>query len=390
MSKIVFFGIPAYGHTNPTIEVVRALTSRGHEVRYYSFNAFREKIEEARAQFISCDAYLPPVLEEVERRTQYDFFSLIGMFTNITVGMSNFVCKELQEYEPDCIVSDSLCIWGKLLAKKMNIPMVCSTTSFAFNSLTSKLMKPGLRELFYTLTGILNAGKYIKLLGQCGYEVSNIMELIQNDDKTDTIVYTSRDFQPLSETFGNKYAFVGPSIPAVSVESMQKEQPLIYISLGTVLNNQKFFQNCVEALKNSPYKIIMSVGNEKNATLLENIPKHFQAKASVPQLEILQNTDVFITHCGMNSVSESIYFEVPMVLMPQHSEQNLIAQRAQETGVGLRPKSFRAKDIQIAVQQVLENQEQYKVNLRMIADSFRTAGGSKKAAEKIEEVIRHH
>jgi len=40
MSRIVFFGIPAYGHTNPTIEVVRALKNRGHEVRYYSYDMF--------------------------------------------------------------------------------------------------------------------------------------------------------------------------------------------------------------------------------------------------------------------------------------------------------------------------------------------------------------
>ena len=36
MSKIVFFCIPAYGHTNPTLGVVRELTARGHEFRYYS------------------------------------------------------------------------------------------------------------------------------------------------------------------------------------------------------------------------------------------------------------------------------------------------------------------------------------------------------------------
>ena len=32
MSKIVFFSIAAHGHTNPTIQVVRELVNRGHEV----------------------------------------------------------------------------------------------------------------------------------------------------------------------------------------------------------------------------------------------------------------------------------------------------------------------------------------------------------------------
>ena len=57
MSKIVFFSIPAHGHTNPTLEVIRELISRGHEVWYYSYNIMREKIESAGAIFVSCDDY---------------------------------------------------------------------------------------------------------------------------------------------------------------------------------------------------------------------------------------------------------------------------------------------------------------------------------------------
>ena len=57
MSKIVFFCIPAHGHTNPTLGVVRELTDRGHQVWYYSYNVMREKIESAGATFVSCDDY---------------------------------------------------------------------------------------------------------------------------------------------------------------------------------------------------------------------------------------------------------------------------------------------------------------------------------------------
>jgi len=387
MSRIVFFGIPANGHTNPTIGVVRALTNRGHKVRYYSFDMFRDKIEAVGAQFVSCDAYLPPAPADLERRQQYDFTSLFGMLARLTISMGASVCGELQEFNPNCIVSDSLSIWGKLYARKMSIPMICSTTSFAFNSVTAKLIKPGFRELYYTLTGIFKMDKYIKLLRQHGYEARNITDLIQNDNETDTIVYTSRDFQPSNETFSDKFVFIGPSVPGVLVERIRKERPLIYISSGTVLNNPNFYQSCVKALKDNSFDVIMSVGSEKNVALLQNIPGHFRVKASVPQLELLQNTDVFITHCGMNSVSESIYFEVPMVLMPQHSEQNVVARRAQEVGVGIRPNSGKPKDIKIAVEQILGNKEQYRKNLRIMADSFRSSGGSERAADKIEEVI---
>ena len=66
--KIAWFCIPAHGHTNPTIEVVRELVRRGHEIRYYSFEEFREKIEDAGACFISCDACLTPLDRESEKR----------------------------------------------------------------------------------------------------------------------------------------------------------------------------------------------------------------------------------------------------------------------------------------------------------------------------------
>ena len=44
MSKLVFFNILAYGHTNPTLGVVRELVARGNQVWYYSFAPFQKVI----------------------------------------------------------------------------------------------------------------------------------------------------------------------------------------------------------------------------------------------------------------------------------------------------------------------------------------------------------
>ena len=55
--KIAWFCIPAHGHTNPTLGIVKELTSAGHQVYYFSFEMFREKIEQAGAVFIGCDGY---------------------------------------------------------------------------------------------------------------------------------------------------------------------------------------------------------------------------------------------------------------------------------------------------------------------------------------------
>ena len=55
--RIAWFCIPAHGHTNPTLGLVKTLTEAGHQIWYFSFEEFREKIESAGATFIGCDGY---------------------------------------------------------------------------------------------------------------------------------------------------------------------------------------------------------------------------------------------------------------------------------------------------------------------------------------------
>lgn len=52
MKKIVFFSIPAHGHTNPMLPVAAQLVKRGNKVRFYSFSEFEDKIKKTAAEFI--------------------------------------------------------------------------------------------------------------------------------------------------------------------------------------------------------------------------------------------------------------------------------------------------------------------------------------------------
>lgn len=386
MSKIVFFSIPAHGHTNPTIAVVKELTKRGHEVWYYSFNPFKERIETAGAKFISCDEYLPEFKQEDEKKIGKDFAALIEMVADTTISLDKKVCKELENFKPDCIVSDSLCFWGKLFAKKLKIKYICSTTSFAFNKHTVKMMKRGVGEIIRMAIGMPRISKKLQLLRANGYEIDNFISLIENDNNTNTIVYTSKEFQPMSETFSDKYAFVGPSVSDVE-EYVGDERRTVYISLGTVLNkNNEFYKNCIEALNGLNVDVIMSVGEKTDISALGKIPDSFVVKDRVDQIKVLNKSDVFLTHCGMNSVNESLYHGVPMVLFPQHSEQAMVAERTAELGAGLMLRGNKPKHIRKAVEQIL-NDDAYKENANKISKSFKISGGAKKAADVILDVI---
>ena len=173
-------------------------------------------------------------------------------------------------------------------------------------------------------------------------QVKNVLDIIQNDDNTDTIVYTSPEFQPCSDTFSaDHYAFVGPSVRPAETRMEIPRQPLVYISLGTVVNDQpSFYRQCIAALADSPCRVILSVGEQVSPADLGALPKcGRRIWVQVDQIAVLQVADVFLTHCGMNSVNEALYFGVPLVMFPQTPEQGGVCTRVLQLGAGVKLES---------------------------------------------------
>ncbi len=389
MYKIVYFCIPAYGHTNPTLEVVRELVSRGHEVRYYSYELFREAIEETGAKFISCDRFDAEfnLSKEDGAKIGKDIALSTKVLVDTTLSLDDIVCKEMEYFQPDCIVADSMAVWGKALAMKLGIPFISSTTTFAFNKESAKVMKQSLADLLKMLIAIPKIQKDIKRLQDKGYPINNILDIIQNDNDTNTIVYTSPEFQPCAETFSDKYTFVGPVIRKSDTVYKKGERKLIYISLGTVNTVlMSFYKNCIKAFADSEYDVLMSVGKDTDISKLGEVPENIVIEPFVDQIAVLKATDVFITHCGMNSVSEALYFGVPLVMFPQTAEQGGVANRTEELGAGLFLKKNSTEEIRYAVNEVLSDTA-YKKNAEIIADGFHRCGGAMKAADAILELI---
>ncbi len=388
MSKIVFFCIPAHGHTNPTLGVVKELVSRGHEVWYYSYNIMREKMESGGATFISCDDY------DMEQKLNAKDATSVGkdlafstkILVDTTLALDDKVCKEMAELKPDLIVADSMALWGKAVALKLGIPFVSSTTTFAFNQHSAKVMKQGIGDLFKMIFSIPKTSKQIKRLQSKGYPVKNILDIIGNDDNTHTIVYTSPEFQPCSETFSEKFAFVGPSIRSATEEIEKNRNKLIYISMGTVNNDMMpFYKACISALRDTDYQVIMSVGNLVSTRDFGDLPKNISVYSHVDQIAVLKKADVFVSHCGMNSVSESLYFEVPLVMLPQTQEQKGVAERVLGLGAGIKLDKTDGASIVSAINKIFSDST-YKQNAVKISDGFKNCSGAKGAADKIIQV----
>ena len=389
MAKIVFFCIPAYGHTNPTLGVVRELVQRGHEVYYYSFDAFRDMIEEAGAHYISCDGYDLDMDADGDQadRVGKDIVFSTKLIVSATLSMHEKLEEDMQAIKPDVIVSDSVAYWGKLTALKLGIPFVSSTTTFAFNKESAAVMKTTGKELIKMMLDLPKTKKILKPLRDKGYPAKNILSIVQNDNDTATIVYTSKLFQPNADSFSDKYTFVG-SIPKEPKESFEKTRDrLVYISLGTVNNRHPdFYRNCIEAFRDSDYQVVISVGKDTDVASLPDAPQHIQVHPFVNQVAVLQKADVFVSHCGMNSASESLYFGVPLVLFPQTTEQRGVANRVEELGAGKRLPGTQAETIRQTVDAVLSDSS-YREKAAEIGDSLRNCSGATGAADAIERQI---
>ncbi len=384
--KIAWFCVPAYGHTNPTLAVVKELTDAGHRVFYFSFEIFRERIEQAGAVFIGCDGYDFEMEDKGNAdRVGKDKVFATELLVSSTLALDEMTSGKINEIKPDLIVSDSIAYWGKLAAMKHNIPYVSSTTTFAFNRYSSKYIKESPWDIAKMIFAMPKINRQIQRLRDKGYPVKSLLDIVQNDNETNTIVYTSKYFQPRAETFSKKYHFIGPSIRPIQEPIEKTAEKTVYISLGTVNQNREFCRNCIQALGKTNLQVILSMGTDTEH--FDGLPENIRVYESVDQMAALSVSDAFITHCGMNSVSEGLYFNVPLVLFPQTPEQAAVARRAEELGAGVRLKSITEADILQALESVLRDPT-YKENAVRISDSFHACGGAREARTFFEEIIR--
>ena len=156
----------------------------------------------------------------------------------------------------------------------------------------------------------------------------------------------------------------------------------------------------MEALKETEYQVILSVGNLVDLKVLTafvaelfggQIPEQIAVHRHVDQIAVLQKADVFVSHCGMNSVSESLYFGVPLVMVPQTAEQNGVCERVAQLGAGIKlvqSEGHALSEMLLTVIRTTLEDSRYQENAEAVAEGFRRCPGPKGAAETIESMCR--
>jgi MGT family glycosyltransferase len=155
----------------------------------------------------------------------------------------------------------------------------------------------------------------------------------------------------------------------------------------TSYNSKTFFyQQCLQAFANSEYTVVMSVGKFIDIAELGKIPPNFIVSNYVPQMQVLQQASVFITHGGTNSTWEALINKVPLIVFPQGGDQYLVANRVEELNIGVwvKQKNIAALKLRSLVEQIIKD-EKIRSNIDLLSDSLITSGGTQKAVDKILE-----
>ncbi len=393
MAKYIFLNIPAHGHVNPTLAVARELVDRGEEVIYYLTEDFRPAVEATGATFRAYQSIVSN-MQVPTNFTQNFANGLPFRMVDESAEVLPQVLESIHAEQPDCILYDMMCLWGRIAAESLHMPAVLLRPSYApgsggpasaFEGSTGRQMG----ELFQRLDG-----KLADLCRTYGVEPFEMRQLFFGSEPL-TLVFIPREFQSGGDTFDQRFVFVGPAIQPrhysgdFPLEKLSGKT-ILYISLGTVFNNQaEFYNQCFEAFGDKDWQIVLSTGKNVDAAQLQTVPENFLVVPSAPQLDVLQKTNVFVTHCGMNSTMESLYYGVPMVAVPQMPEQMTTAQRVQELGLGIElyKKNLSIETLRATVERVMDDPS-FRERVKEMQQKVREAGGYKKAADTIQQYVR--
>lgn len=368
--RLVFLGVPAWGHVNPTLGAVSELVRGGHDVVYHCGEPHRAAIEATGAEF---RAYEPGAIDN-DMPHDGDVLGLARIVVEASRKIVPAILSELRTHPPDVIVHDSLAPWGKEIARTLGLPAVCSTTTFIFDRRVA-FSRPRL------LAGVI-ARQAMRPASM--REVPAMLEAITSREPVN-IVYTSRALQPFGDEYDERFVFVGPILrdePPLDDELASLDAP-IYVTLGTLFNDRPaLFRAAAAGLADLGHPLVISTGGRLDPSTLGPLPRSVIARRWVPQLALLRKACLAVTHAGMNSVNEALYFDVPLVLVPQAADQTWVARRIAELGAGLVVRTGTADALRAAAERALRD-ETLRDAARLIGDSLRSAGGASRAADAI-------
>ena len=162
--------------------------------------------------------------------------------------------------------------------------------------------------------------------------------------------------------------------------------PRVTVALGSFLSARgDVLATAISAARIGNWRLALAHGSSTPGSLGEPPPGAVIVR-HLPQVAILNHTDVIIHHGGNGSVTEAAAAGVPMILLPFSTDQFAAAATIERTGLGiaLAPNTVTSEELVTAVADLLGPESNERS--RKLADSITSNGGPTRA---ITAILQH-
>jgi MGT family glycosyltransferase len=390
---ILIVNVASHGLVYPTLPVVSELVRRGHRVTYATAGGFVEPVAAAGATPL-------PYRSEILHADPEEVFGgddagarphLMYLRENLSVLRA--VTGHFGDTPPDLVLYDDFpFLAGQLLAECWGRPAGRLSAAFASNehySFSADMVRRS--GTVHPLQLPAFRGALAETLTRYGLTAtpeefwSRVADL--------TVAFIPRAFQIAAETFDGRFAFVGPCLGERAFLGRWSPPPtglpVVLVSLGATFNDHpEFFRECVRAFAGQPWHAVVTLGDRVDPAELGTLPANVEVHRWVPHVSVLEHARVCVTHGGMGTVMESLYWGRPMVVVPRSFDVEPMARRIDELGLGalLRPAEVDATTLRAAVAAVAGDHEMVR-RVRAMREEVRSAGGPVRAASEIESYL---
>ena len=374
---IAFVSLGAFGHINPTLALVTELVKRGVRVTYFTTEAFRRIIEPTGAKFVPVPSWMAENDKHNKGGEKKEDDGGVAaavpfLFLNEAGAYIDTVLDTLKNDKPDAIVHDFAGIAGTIAADSLKVPNVMLHTSYPSNASYSVAAGfenvPADHPLRQAAAQLAQsyAEKY-------GCRLMTVKEIFDGHGDFN-LVMMQKKLVPNYETFDDSFVFTG-----------------VQIGKRTAFNNwPEYYPILFDAVRDLDINVFAALGSIDPASL-KDIPANVEVGQMVPQLDILSQASVFITHAGMGGTGEAIYYGVPMIAIPQMEEQAITARQIEKLGLGcafLDKNAITSESLKAAIVKLL-TQPSYKATAAEFSADMKSLGGAKASAGALLHFLKH-
>jgi len=425
---IMFWPESAYGPTNQCIGLAAILRDRGHRIVFAAesswagklapFGFIEELVDLAEpaegaadedpgkfwTDFIAETApeFRKPTIDQLETFIQPTYQALIDGAKYCEPRLRAIVA----EHRPDVIVEDNVVLFPALVSTGAPFVRIVSC---------SPLEVPG-PDVPPPFSGLPSADRSQWDAYRAEFEATHRemwtdfnawvqeqgaaplpdLEFMPRDNAANLYVYPAEaDYvgdRPLDATWARMDSSVRETDAEYVLPPPLADRPessaLIYLSLGSLGGaDVELMQRLVDVLGTTEHRFIVSKGPQADRiTLADNMI----GEQMLPQTKVIPQVDLVISHGGNNTVTETLHFGKPLIVLPLFWDQYENAQRIDELGYGIRLDTYAFTDEQLtgAVDTILADTA-LRARLSEIGAAIRARDGLRVGADVIEQVGRH-